>query len=78
MLSIATERFERRLSQEISAFRVDITRELHESLAAVRQEFTGELASVRVELIRWSFLFWMGQVAVTIGALAFMLRSVGS
>lgn len=76
VLSIATERFERRLAQEISAFRVEITRELHESLAAVRQEFTRELASARVELIRWSFVFWMGQVAVTIGALAFLLRSI--
>ena len=76
VLSVATERFERRLTQEISALRVDFTRELHESLAAIRQEFTRELANVRVELIRWSFAFWVGQIAVMIGVLAFMLRDI--
>ena len=72
VLSIATERFERRLTQEISALRVDFTRELHQGLAAVRQE----IATVRVELIRWSFVFWAGQIAVMIGVLAFMLRDI--
>lgn len=72
VLSIATERFERRLTHEISALRVDVTRELHQGLAAVRQE----IAAVRVELIRWSFAFWVGQIAVMIGVLAFMLRDI--
>ena len=73
VLTLAEVRFERRLTQEISAFRVEITREL----AALRQDFTRELASVRVELIRWSFLFWIGQVGVTIGMMALMLRNLG-
>lgn len=73
VLSIATERFERRLTQEISTLRVDFTRELHQGLATVRQEIT----AVRVELIRWSFAFWVGQIAVMIGVLAFMLRDIG-
>lgn len=73
VLTLAEARFERRLTEEISALRVDFTRELHQGLAAVRQE----MATMRVELIRWSFVFWMGQVAVTIGALAFMLRGIG-
>jgi hypothetical protein len=73
VLSLATERFERRLTQEIASLRVEFTRELHAGLAAVRQE----IAAVRVELIRWSFVFWLGQIAATIGILAFMLRNVG-
>ena len=77
VLTLAEARFERRLAQEIAAFRVEITRELHEGLAAIRQEFTRELATVRVELIRWSFVFWISQVAVTIGVMAFMLRDIG-
>ena len=77
VLTLAEARFERRLTQEIAAFRVEITRELHESLAAIRQEFTRELATVRVELIRWSFVFWIGQVGVTIAVMAFMLRNIG-
>jgi hypothetical protein len=73
VLSVATERFERRLTQEIAALRVELMRELHTGLAAVRQE----IAAVRVELIRWSFVFWIGQIAAMIGVLSFMLRDLG-
>ena len=73
VLSVATERFERRLTQEMAALRVEFMRELHAGLAAVRQE----IATVRVELIRWSFVFWLGQIAAMIGVLAFMLRDLG-
>lgn len=72
VLSVATERFERRLTQEIAGLRVELMRELHAGLAAVRQE----IAAVRVELIRWSFVFWIGQIAAMIGVLAFMLRNL--
>jgi hypothetical protein len=66
VLSVAADRFERRLTDEISALRV----ELHHGLASVRQE----LATSRVELLKWSFLFWVGQIGATAGLLAFMLR----
>ena len=72
VLTLAEARFERRLTQEISALRVDFARELHQGLAAVREE----IAAVRVELIRWSFAFWVGQVVVMIGVMAFMLRGI--
>jgi hypothetical protein len=48
-------------------------RELYAGVAAGRQE----IAAVRVELIRWSFVFWLGQIAAMIGVLAFMFRHVG-
>jgi len=73
VLTLAEARFDRRLTQEISTLRVDFTRELHQGLAAIREE----IAAVRVELIRWSFAFWVGQIAVMIGVLAFMLRDIG-
>ena len=60
MLNLAAERFERRLTEEVSSLRVDIVRELH---------------AIRVDLFKWSFLFWIGQVAAVVGVLAFMLRS---
>jgi hypothetical protein len=71
---IATERFERRLTEEISFLRL----ELHDSLAALRHEFSRELAITRVQWLKWSFLFWIGQVAVVIGALAYLLPRAGS
>ena len=69
VLNLASERFERRLIQEISTLRVAF----HQDLAAVRQE----MATTRVELFKWSFVFWIGQVAATAGLLAFMLRATG-
>src|SRR3954447_12292601 len=56
VLSAAADRFERRLTEQVSAVRG----ELHESLVAIRHE----IATTRVELLKWSFVFWVGQVAV--------------
>jgi hypothetical protein len=70
MLNIAAERFERRLTHEVSALRVDLSRELHEGLSGVRHE----MATGRADLFKWSFLFWVGQVVAVAGLLAFMLH----
>jgi hypothetical protein len=66
VLTAAADKFERRLSEELSVLRV----ELHDGLLSVRQE----LATTRVEMLKWSFLFWLGQVAAMAGLLGFMLR----
>jgi hypothetical protein len=62
VLSITVERFERRLSEEIGRFRVDMIREIHE---------------VRWDVIRWMFAFWIGQFFAVAGLLAFMFRFTG-
>jgi hypothetical protein len=64
--SMAANRFERRLTEEMSALRQDI--------AGVRVELRHDIAGVRVEWLKWSFAFWLGQIAVMAGLLAFMLR----
>jgi hypothetical protein len=51
----------------ISSLRVDMAREI----SMLRTDFTRDLSEVRVEL-KWSFLFWVGQVAAVAGLLAFM------
>src|SRR5690349_10966756 len=63
MLSAEAERFERRLTEEISGLRADLYREIqalrlefHDGLAAVRQE----MATLRADTLKWSFLFWIG------------------
>jgi hypothetical protein len=66
---MVAERFERRLALVEASLRL----ELHDGLAALRQE----MATTRVELLRWSFAFWIGQVAAMAGLLAFMLRAAG-
>ena len=104
VVTSAVERFERRLTAEISSLRVDYTREMAtlrqdvnvdllalrqdmagglsalrqdmtEGISALRQDVTRDLSNVRVELLKWSFLFWVGQVAAVAGLLAFMLRA---
>ena len=69
VLSVAADRFERRLTEEISDFREEIREGLHDGLTSVRQE----IATTRVEMLTWSFLFWIGQVAAMVGLLAYML-----
>jgi hypothetical protein len=62
---LTSERFERRLAEEISGLRL----EMHQGFAAIRQE----MSMGNVAWLRWSFLFWIGQVAALGGMLAFML-----
>ena len=90
MLNAEAERFERRLKEEISGLRAEMYRELqalrlelHDGLAAVRQELRQEISAVRqdmaamrADLLKWSFLFWIGQVATIAALLSFMLRNI--
>jgi hypothetical protein len=81
VMTIAVDRFERRLTSEISTVRGDMSRELSalrvdvsRELATLRVDVAHDISALRVELLKWSFLFWIGQVATTAGLLAFMLR----
>ena len=62
VLSLAVERFERRLAEELGDLRVALVREIHEG---------------RSETIKWAFIFWIGQVGALMGLLAFMFRVTG-
>jgi hypothetical protein len=55
VLTVVTERFERRLLDECAKLRVDMARD-------------------RFEVLKWMFLFWLGQVATMTAILSFMLR----
>ena len=57
-LQAVTDRFDNRLGLEMAALRLEM------------QKGFGDL---RVEVLRWSFLFWIGQVAAVAGLLTFML-----
>lgn len=78
MLTLAAERFERSLTVEISGLRVDVARELSnlgQDLGRHVSDVRHDLGAARVELFKWSFLFWIGQVAAIAGLLALMLRT---
>lgn len=70
VLSIAAERFERRLAQEVSGVRVELMREMHAGFTAIRQE----MSDLRADLLKWSLLFWVGQFAAFTAVLSYMLR----
>lgn len=60
VMTQSAERFERRLVEEISKLRIEMV----QGMTAIRQE----MADQRFELLKWSFLFWIGQV-VAVGTL---------
>ena len=60
------------MCQAMASMQVSLRKEIADLQVTLRKE----LADNRVELIRWSFVFWIGQVAVMIGVLAYMLRGV--
>ena len=110
VISACTERFERRLVEEVSGLRVQIAQvessirqdmaqlgaglrqemgemrlglrqEMGEMRAGLRQEMgemraglREEMASGRIELFKWCFFFWIGQVLAIGGLMGVMLR----
>ena len=85
--AMADDRFELRLAQESSAIRQEVAAVRAEmatrkELEIVRQEMhagfarlEGQLAESRVEIIKWSFMFWTGQCFVVLGFLFLFLRN---
>ena len=55
VLTVVTERFERRLIDETAKLRVELARD-------------------RFEVVKWMFLFWLGQIAAMSAIMSFMLR----
>jgi hypothetical protein len=66
VLTLATDRFEKRLVEETSGLRLEIAQ-----LAATLRK---EMALDRFELLKWMFVFWIGQLAAVSAVLSFMLR----
>ena len=61
-----TERLERRVVDEVAKVRVDVAQ-----LGGMLRQ---EMAAGRVELFKWCFLFWIGQVFAVGGLMSVMLR----
>ncbi len=74
VLELATERFGKMLAEEGGKIRVEIANlraELKGDIAALRADVKGDIAG----LMKWSFVFWVGQTAVILGLVAFALRA---
>jgi len=46
--------------------------------ADVRRETAVGLAESHAHLLKWSFLFWIGQVAAMSAMMAFLLKTIGT
>ena len=68
VMDAVTERFGRMLAEECGKVRVAVAEQ------SARLEV--RLVEQRAELLKWSFLFWIGQVAAMAALLAFMLRGL--
>jgi hypothetical protein len=66
VVSLAEEKFERRLSEEIAKVRGEI--------AGVRTELKIEISRVRANIVQWMFIFWVGQIGALIGILFAFFR----
>ncbi len=90
VLSLAGERFERRLAETGASLRVQIAQSeaairgemgqmevrIVREIANCRGELTNEIAKGRLDLIKWSFLFWIGQVVAMSAVMGAMLRMI--
>ena len=77
VLTLAGERFERRLAENTSSLRTDMGHlevRLLEHLSQIEVRVLREIALGRVDTIKWSFLFWMGQVVAMSAIMAAMVR----
>ena len=63
VLETATERFKHHLDLRLTV-----------ELSALRLEMQKGFSDLRVEVLRWSFLFWIGQLAAMAAMLSFMLN----
>lgn len=81
------ERFERRIVEETSKLRVELagvevrlTDRIGQTESALRQDISGlelrmerSMGALRSDLLKWSFLFWIGQVAVMTAVISALL-----
>jgi hypothetical protein len=58
--------------QEMTTGLSDLRQEMTAGFAAIRQE----MADQRFELLKWAFLFWIGQVFAVAGLMAVVIRAL--
>ena len=73
LLATATDRFERRLSEEAAKLR-DGDSAIRLEIANLRVDMTEQFAAARIqteaqhhELLKWALVFWVGQAAAVAG-----------
>ncbi len=68
-----SEKFERRLAEESAKLREEIA-ELRSEFKSDIADLRTEVANTRADLIRWMFIFWVGQIGVIFAMLLALLK----
>jgi hypothetical protein len=90
MIAISQEKFDARLAIVASELRQDMTKldanlrvTMTDGFSTLRREMTDgfsalrkEMSDMRVEMVRASFLFWLGQFAALVAVLGYVLRGL--
>jgi hypothetical protein len=80
MLTITSERFEGRLTAVGSELRQEMARMdsgLRVALTDALSKIRTDLSDSRAEVLRWSFIFWIGQFTATTALIVLLLRLSG-
>jgi hypothetical protein len=83
-LTLAGERFDARLTATCAQLRAELREEIVNGDASIRvalveglSQIRKEMGDLRVDVLRWSFLFWLGQVAAIGTMFTILLRALG-
>jgi hypothetical protein len=77
----AVERFERRLTEEGAELRIAIAQSeacLRKEIGDLGTSFRKDVSDLRVELLKWSFAFWIGQVIATASIAGVVIQALRS
>ena len=69
---IGTEQLDRRIAEVSASF----DRRLAEEMSKFRVEMVERMSDLRFDLLKWNFLFWIGQLAAMTAILSAMLRGL--
>ncbi|MBF0488652.1 MAG: hypothetical protein HQK98_10875 [Nitrospirae bacterium] len=82
-IAIAEERFERRLVEEAGKLRLELRLEIGKVNERITEEsgkqqieiekLRAEVANTKAEIIKWMFLFWIGQTAAIFAIIKFLV-----
>jgi len=62
---------------ELGTVRAEMRAEVHTAIGGLRDELHSATGGLRAELLKWMFVFWVGNVAATIGIVFAAIRLVG-
>lgn len=91
VLTVALGEFRLDMAKEFAAVRVEAAKEfaavrgeMAKEFAAVRGEMAkefaavrGEMAETRFSMLKWAFVFWVGQLVAMTGIMTLLLRVIG-